>query len=220
MPYLVSSIIAVVTALIILMTRYEADDSAITTEIERAKSMFITVDGFVNTYIQSGGDMFMGETVETDTYKKINFATLYKNGILLGSISKDDIKNVSLNDNILAENESDKNIFFQSQLQFPSSQIVWQIVPIVSYTVTDYKGKVIDLSKSVGAGYQLFVDFSKNTTLMSKDAFSENFFGKEICEKELFGSFINNATLISSANLTLTLGGTNKDGKLACIIFK
>ena len=27
MPYLVSSIIAVVTALIILMTRYEADDS-------------------------------------------------------------------------------------------------------------------------------------------------------------------------------------------------
>jgi hypothetical protein len=79
MPYLVSSIIAVVTALIILMTRYEADDSAITTEIERAKSMFITVDGFVNTYIQSGGDMFMGETVETDTYKKINFATLYKN---------------------------------------------------------------------------------------------------------------------------------------------
>ena len=220
MPYLVSSIIAVVTALIILMTRYEADDSAITTEIERAKSMFITVDGFVNTYIQSGGDMFMGETVETDTYKKINFATLYKNGILLGSISKDDIKNVSLNDNILAENESDKNIFFQSQLQFPSSQIVWQIVPIVSYTVTDYKGKVIDLSKSVGAGYQLFVDFSKNTTLMSKDAFSENFFGKEICEKELFGSFINNATLISSANLTLTLDGRNKDGKLACIIFK
>lgn len=220
MPYLVSSIIAVVTALIILMTRYEADDSAITTEIERAKSMFITVDGFVNTYIQSGGDMFMGETVETDTYKKINFATLYKNGILLGSISKDDIKNVSLNDNILAENESDKNIFFQSQLQFPSSQIVWQIVPIVSYTVTDYKGKVIDLSKSVGAGYQLFVDFSKNTTLMSKDAFSENFFGKEICEKELFGSFINNATLISSANLTLTLGETNKDGKFACIIFK
>ena len=220
MPYLVSSIIAVVTALIILMTRYEADDSAITTEIERTKSMFITVDGFVNTYIQSGGDMFMGETVETDTYKKINFATLYKNGILLGSISKDDIKNVSLNDNILAENESDKNIFFQSQLQFPSSQIVWQIVPIVSYTVTDYKGKVIYLSKSVGAGYQLFIDFSKNTTLMSKDAFSENFFGKEICEKELFGSFINNATLISSANLTLTLGGTNKDGMFACIIFK
>lgn len=220
MPYLVSSIIAVVTALIILMTRYEADDSAITTEIERAKSMFITVDEFVNTYIQSGGDMFMGETVETDTYKKINFATLYKNGILLGSISKDDIKNVSLNDNILAENESDKNIFFQSQLQFPSSQIVWQIVPIVSYTVTDYKGKVIYLSKSVGAGYQLFIDFSKNTTLMSKDAFSENFFGKEICEKELFGSFINNATLISSTDLTLTLGETNIDGKLACIIFK
>ena len=35
MPYLVSSIIAVVTAMIILLTRYEADDSAITAEIER-----------------------------------------------------------------------------------------------------------------------------------------------------------------------------------------
>ena len=50
MPYLVSSIIAIVTALIILMTRYEADDSQITAEIERAKSMFTTIDGFVNTY--------------------------------------------------------------------------------------------------------------------------------------------------------------------------
>ena len=33
MPYLVSSIIAVVAAMIILLTRYEADDSAITAEI-------------------------------------------------------------------------------------------------------------------------------------------------------------------------------------------
>ena len=40
MPYLVSSIIAIVAALIILMTRYEADDSAITAEIERAKVHF------------------------------------------------------------------------------------------------------------------------------------------------------------------------------------
>lgn len=218
MPYLVSSIIAVVTALIILMTRYEADDSAITTEIERAKSMFITVDGFVNTYIQSGGDMREG----TPSNEKLNFATLYKDGILLGNITDANIVS-SLNTKFSLTNLYTKNTtddFFQSKLQFPNNQILWQIVPIVAYLVTDYKGKVIDLSKSVGAGYHLFIDFSKNTTLMSKDAFSENFFGKEICEKELFGSFINNATLISSANLTLTLGVTNKDGKFACIIFK
>ena len=216
MPYLVSSIIAIVAALIILMTRYEADDSAITAEIERAKAMFMTIDGFVNTYIQSGGDITGG----TPEYEKLNFATLYKNGILLGNISKVNILNVNLDDNKQIEDEADINKFFESQLQFPNNKIVWQIVPIVSYTVTDYKGKVIDLSKSIGAGYQLFIDFSKNTTLISKDGFSENFFGKEICEKELFGSFINNAISISSTDQTLNLGGTNIDGKFACVIFK
>lgn len=94
MPYLVSSIIAIVTALIILMTRYEADDSQITAEIERAKSMFLTIDGFVNTYIQSGGDLSSG----TPTNEKLNFATLYKNGILLGNISKNEILEVTLDD--------------------------------------------------------------------------------------------------------------------------
>lgn len=151
MPYLVSSIIAIVAALIILMTRYEADDSAITAEIERAKAMFMTIDGFVNTYIQSGGDITGG----TPEYEKLNFATLYKNGILLGNISKVNILNVNLDDNKQIEDEADINKFFESQLQFPNNKIVWQIVPIVSYTVTDYKGKVIDLSKSIGAGYQL-----------------------------------------------------------------
>lgn len=216
MPYLVSSIVAIVAALMILMTRYEADDSAITSEIERTKSMIITIDRFVNTYIQSGGDITGG----TPQYEKLNFATLYKNGILLGNISKVNILNVNLDDNKEAKDEADINKFFESKLQFPNDKIVWQIVPIVSYTVTDYKGKVIDLSKSIGAGYQLFVDFSKNTTLMSKDGFSEIFFGKEICEKELFGSFINNAISISSTDQTLNLGGTNQDGKFACVIFK
>ena len=57
MPYLVSSIIAVVSAMIILFTRYEADDSSITAELDTMKSMFIAVDGFVNTYIESGGSL-------------------------------------------------------------------------------------------------------------------------------------------------------------------
>ena len=66
MPYLVSSIIAVVSAMIILFTRYEADDSTITAELERMKSMFIAVDGFVNTYIESGGSL-----------ENVNFEELY-----------------------------------------------------------------------------------------------------------------------------------------------
>ncbi|WP_198304248.1 hypothetical protein [Arcobacter vandammei] len=222
MPYLVSSIIALVAAMIVLMTRYEADDSQITAEIERAKSQFLAVDSFVNTYIQSGGDMGIGTTGEA--HEKLNFATLYKSGILLGNITKTDILEVALDDVKSAEDETDKAKFFQSQLKFPQSNIIWQIVPIVDYKINDYKGKEIDLGKSVGSGYQLFVDFNGNSSLKSKNAFSENFFGKEICEKTLFGSFINNATAISITAATLnqisTTSGTNKDGKFACVVFK
>ena len=210
MPYLVSSIIAVVTALIILLTRYEADDSAITAEIERAKSMFITVDGFTNTYIQSGGDM-----------TKINFEQLFDDGILLGNMTKD-IPTSIANVKVTAGEIGDKS--FTATLEFPKSNIKWQIVPIVNYKINDYRGIEVDLGKSVGAGYQLFIDFTKESTLLSKNAFSENFLGREICEKTFFGSFINNATSISSSSGTLnqivTTGGTSSDGKIACVVFK
>lgn len=210
MPYLVSSIIAVVTALIILLTRYEADDSAITAEIERAKSMFITVDGFANTYIQSGGDM-----------TKINFEQLFDDGILLGNMTKGILSSNS-NVKVVAGAIGDKS--FTATLEFPKSNIKWQIVPIVNYKINDYRGVEVDLGKSVGAGYQLFIDFTKESTLMSKNAFSENFLGREICEKTFFGSFINNATSISSSSGTLnqivTTGGTSSDGKIVCVVFK
>lgn len=210
MPYLVSSIIAVVTALIILLTRYEADDSAITAEIERAKSMFITVDGFANTYIQSGGDM-----------TKINFEQLFDDGILLGNMTKGILSSNS-NVKVVAGAIGDKS--FTATLEFPKSNIKWQIVPIVNYKINDYRGVEVDLGKSVGAGYQLFIDFTKESTLLSKNAFSENFLGREICEKTFFGSFINNATSISSSSGTLnqivTTGGTSSDGKIACVVFK
>lgn len=210
MPYLVSSIIAIVTALIILMTRYEADDSTITSEIERAKSMFTTIDGFVNTYIQSGGDM-----------TQINFQKLYGDGILLGnlSIGTTDSFNVKV---IKLDSSGATNIEkMSSSLKFMRSNIIWQIVPIViEDTIKDSSGANKSLDNSVGAGYKLLVDFSKENSLMSKNAFSENFFGKEVCEKTLFGSFINDAKTISSTNQTLTLNGTNSDGKFACIVFK
>ena len=75
MPYLVSSIIAIVAATIILLTRYEADDSTITTELNSVKSMFTMVDGFVNTYVESGGDL-----------TKVNFQKLSCSGVLSGNI--------------------------------------------------------------------------------------------------------------------------------------
>ena len=204
MPYLVSSIIAVVTAMIILLTRYESDDSAITPEIERTKSMFLAIDGFVNTYIQSGGDL-----------TQINFAELYDDGILLGNITKG---NITSKDNVKVVTTKE----MESTLNFPNSKIVWQIVPITS----DDKGVKIDgvdkdFSKSAGSGYKLFIDFTKNSTLVSKDAFSESFLAREICEKILFGTSIRNATSIATANQTITLtGGTNNDSKMLCIVFK
>ncbi len=199
MPYLVSSIIAVVTAMIILLTRYEADDSAITAEIERTKSMFITVDGFVNTYIQSGGDM-----------TAINFEELYDNGILLGNITK----------GTKASSENVKVDGLESTLTFPSSKIIWQIVPITTAdTAVKIEGLNKDFSSSAGSGYKLFIDFSNNETLKSKSAFSESFLARELCENNFFGTAIKDATAISSTN-TITLTGSNSDSKLACIIFK
>ena len=196
MPYLVSSIIAVVTAMIILFTRYEADDSAITAEIERTKSMFITVDGFVNTYIQSGGDM-----------TKINFEELYDNGILLGNITK----------GIETSNENVKvkvGEKFGSTLTFPNSNIKWHIIPIYSDDTL--------YSSSAGSGYKLFIDMTGNKTLDSKAGFSENFLAREICEKTLFGSIQEAETSYydnAKNNFKITTA-VKKDGKFICVVFK
>lgn len=196
MPYLVSSIIAVVTAMIILLTRYEADDSAITAEIERAKSMFITVDGFVNTYIQSGGDMMA-----------INFEKLYDDGILLGNITKG-TKASSENVKVDATKE------FESTLTFPSSNIKWHIIPIYSDDTL--------YSSSAGSGYKLFIDMTGNKTLDSKAGFSENFLAREICEKTLFGSIQEAETSYyddAKSNFKITTTA-KKDGKFICVVFK
>ena len=102
MPYLVSSIIAVVSAMIILFTRYEADDSSITAELDTMKSMFIAVDGFVNTYIESGGSL-----------ENVNFQELYENGILLGNMNSIGTGN-------------------ESKLTFPGSKVSWQLIPNIT----------------------------------------------------------------------------------------
>jgi len=109
MPYFVSSIIAIVSAMIILFTRYEADDSTITAELDRMKSMFLTVDGFVNTYLESGGSL-------TD----VNFEVLYDSGILLGNMKKS--TPVPGSDNV-------KGIGISSTLTFPSSTVIWHLIP-------------------------------------------------------------------------------------------
>ena len=192
MPYLVSSIIAIVSALIILLTRYEADDSAITGELDRLKVMFTTIDGFVNTYIQSGGSL-----------TSINFEELYNNGILLGNMQK----------GVANSGEEVEGTSYASTLTFPKDKIVWQLIPVPS-TDTTY-------SSSAGSAYKLLVDIRDNSSLMSKAIFSESFAGREFCEKMLLGTLELNRTSYDSTTKNFVGSSTNKsDGLFVCIVFK
>jgi hypothetical protein len=117
MPYLVSSIIAVVSAMVILLTRYEADDSAITAELDRLKSMFVTVDIFVNTYIDIGGNL-----------TNIDFEELFDGGILLGNIEK----------SVPAIDRDVDGVGIESTMTFPSSNVIWHLIPNIA-DINSYK---------------------------------------------------------------------------------
>lgn len=201
MPYFVSSIIAVVSAMIIMFTRYEADDSSITAELESVKSMFSTINGFVNTYIETGGDL-----------TKINFEVLFDAGILSGNIRQSD------------ENATDKeldwkNRAFASVLNFPKSQVKWQLIPVRDITENDDNA---DFGDSAGSAYKLLVDMSANTSLMSKAIFSESFASGEFCEKMLLGTTLRTAKSYDSTSgkETFSMDGTNSDGIFVCVVFK
>lgn len=105
MPYLVASIITITSALIILMTRFEADDSSIMAELDRVKTIFKMIDSFTNTYIESG------ESLTT-----INFENLYDNGILPHNLEKGDAEEI-------------QGTGISSTLIFPRTNIRWQIIP-------------------------------------------------------------------------------------------
>ncbi len=54
MPYFVSSIIAIVSAFVVLFTRYEGDNSVVISELEKVKKMILVVDSYVDTYLSAG----------------------------------------------------------------------------------------------------------------------------------------------------------------------
>lgn len=208
MPYLVSSIIAVVSAMIIMFTRYEADDSAITAELDRMKSMFLMVDGFVNTYVESGGDL-----------TKINFQKLSCDGILSGNVLD---KYVAVNcddddtNDIISDDLTDnvKDFGFESKLIFPKSGVSWQIIPVR----TD--DPVATLQSSAGSSYKLLANMTANRGLMSKAIFAESFSGREFCEKMLFGTLDREGNAYVVADNTFGTTGTQNDGLFVCIVFK
>jgi hypothetical protein len=195
MPYFVSSIIAVVSAMIIMFTRYEADDSSITAELDRMKSMFLMVDGFTNTYIQSG-----------ESLSNINFEALYDAGILSG--------NIKMTKPTAAADDNVNSSGMASTLTFPSSSVVWHMIPVLS---TDAK-----FATSAGSAYKLLVDMRANGSLMSKAIFSESFASGEFCEKMLFGTTLRTAKSYDSTSgkETFSMDGTNSDGIFVCVVFK
>ncbi len=204
MPYFVSSIIAVVAAMVIMFTRYEADDSTITAELDRVKSMFMMVDGFVNTYVESGGDL-------TD----VNFQKLSCNGILLGNI-KDTLATTDCATTNTADGTTDdvKGFANASTLIFPKSGVSWQLIPVRTDDPT------VSLRASAGSAYKLLVDMRNNPSLMSKAIFAESFSGREFCEKILFGTLDRTGNAFVVANNTFGVTGTQNDGLFVCIVFK
>ena len=208
MPYLVSSIIAVVSAMVIMFTRYEADDSSITAELDRVKSMFMMIDGFVNTYVESGGDL-----------TKVNFQRLSCSGILSGNIV-DKLATTNCETTNTADGSTDnvKGFDYASTLTFPNSSVKWQLLPVIDITTSDDT----DFGSSAGSAYKLLVDMTANSSLMSKAIFSESFSSREFCEKMLFGTSLRIGKTYDSTSgkETFSLDGTDKDGLFVCIVFK
>lgn len=183
MPYLVSSIITVVAAMVILLTRYEADDSAIMSQIEKMKTMVSMVDGYVNTYIESGGIL-----------SDINFEVLQESGILLEGST---LTPVADTDPSTGE--------IETTMSLPNDDVIWHIIP----------------NKLNADSYKLLVDFTGDSSLMSKSRFSEGFIGREYCEKMLFAELIRDSSGWNGVNdFPNDNGGADDDGRFVCIVYK
>ena len=182
MPYLVSSIITVVAAMVILLTRYEADDSAIMSQIEKMKTMVSMVDGYVNTYIESGGIL-----------SDINFEVLQESGILLEGST---LTPAADTDPSTGE--------IETTMSLPNDDVIWHIIP----------------NKLNADSYKLLVDFTGDSSLMSKSRFSEGFIGREYCEKMLFGQLERTQNQFDGTDDFENDSGSNDDGRFVCIVYK
>lgn len=192
MPYLVASILAVSSAMIIMLTRYEADDSTIQSELQRVESMFSLIDGFVNVYIDSG-----------ESVNSVDFEELDTDDILYDSIST--------SPNPSTGSGRDTKILFQN------SDISWQLIPAGDVSNGASLNPTIAFDES---SYILLMDFRNESALMSKNRFSESFIGREYCENNLFGTFRDDFVSYNKTSTQIDDTGTNSDGLLACIVYK
>ncbi|MDX4012383.1 hypothetical protein Q6A86_05200 [Aliarcobacter skirrowii] len=222
MGYFLMTIIAVSTAIVIFFTRYEADDSSFLSSLNSAEKSFLVLnENYINLYSDLSTINF-AKIYSSDIFPSYISAVSgenlkYKDNSSLGSV-ENTIKD-EINDAFEDEVEADIKKYSSTKLIFPNSKIEYILVPIVtSDNPTQDSGSAIDLSKDAGNGYKLFVDFSNETALINKPAFTENRY-KDLCQKELFGIFFTKASDIDG-DLNLTTSGDKNDGKFACIIFK
>ena len=190
MPYIVSLIIAAATSLVILLTRYEPDDSSIKIELERMKSMILVIDGFVDTYIQSGGDM-----------SEINFQKLEEDGILPENIERNDPSEDS--DNVKGNEK-------ESTLTFPNSEVIWQLIPNIDDN-TSYKILVDMTANSVLKSRAGFAKSFLGKEYCEKALFGE-FKTNHNAYDESTEDFFIDETADEPADKT--------DAKFVCIIYK
>lgn len=149
MAYFYASLIAIISAMVLLLTRFEADDSAFHSEIQKVQTMIKAVNTFSNTYIETG------ESLNTISVTSLNDA-----GILLS--------NSIVNINIVDSNKS--------TFRFANNNIHWQIIPNINNTssymfLVDFRQNAALMSKAVfsesfiGREYcenMLFADFETN----------------------------------------------------------
>jgi hypothetical protein len=125
----------------------------------------------------------------------------------------------------VVDDNSDDNVLsygYASTLKFPGSNIYWQLIPIRNIDSSDDNTTNADFGNSAGSGYKIRIDFTRDSILMSKARFSESFFGREFCEKMLFGtSQTVGKTYDGTQNKeTFSLDGSNSDGYFVCVVFK
>lgn len=222
MGYFLGTIVAVSVAIIMFFSRYEADDSSFLSSLNSAEKSFLVLnENYINLYSDLSTINF-AKIYSSDIFPSYISAVSgenlkYKDNSSLGSV--ENIIKKEINDAFENEVEADIKKYSTTKLIFPNSKIEYILVPIVtSDNPTQDSGSTIDLSKDAGNGYKLFVDFSNETALINKPAFTENRY-KDLCQKELFGIFFTKANNINE-NLNLTTSGDKNDGKFACIIFK
>ncbi len=193
MPYFVSSIIAIVSAVVIIFSRFEGGNSDVIPELEKVKSMMKIVDGYVDTYLASGG-----------LIENLSSVALRDSGILLsGSCvsTEPTLYFPSVNMTVDAGCTGHDGVIFQ-----------------VASTQMATAGSASAI-KSQLSSYVMFVKTSPIAALNSNPQLTETYIAKEVCEKTLFGKAYTNGNHLGT-NFALKSSNYDNDGMVICVIAK